>query len=289
VTTPVKGFLSASIWDSEEESSLTTWSLQMDWKVNSDLLAAEVEQILAAHFESDAMRGSQAVMRRDFVYAGFCKIASLVPETVKLLLYHDIAHCLDRAGRRRDLKVKVTGNSPRAYFSVDRNDIFANSSIIPNLYRSTELMRFLAGVTGEESIIPAPYEPEEVVINCMQRPGDEHGWHWDDYRYSLIWLIKAPRRGNGGEIQFVTNTVWDKNAPAIEEYLATRPLESHFIEEGTAYLIKGDTNMHRVSPFLEEDTRIVSTFSYAGADEADRVVSHETMEELYPEAAAFVD
>jgi hypothetical protein len=247
-------------------------------------LASEIEQLIAAHFAGPRMRAELEIWRHDFQTYGFCKFARLVPESVKLLVYHDIAHSLDRAGRRRDLAIRVTDYSPRVYLSVDCADVFEHSVTIPILYRSPAFLRFLAELTDEPEVIPVPYAPEEVVINCMQRPRDEHGWHWDDYRYSLVWMVKPARRGNGGEIQIVRDTVWNKADPQIARYLRTRPIESHYIEEGTAYFIRGDTTMHRVSPLVEDDVRIISCFSYAGADELHRVVSHETMEELYPSA-----
>jgi hypothetical protein len=248
-----------------------------------------IDELVRAHWDQPSMQRALRESRAQFVRRGFAVLGQLVPDGLRTSVASDIEECLARAGRRRNLRIEATGGTPRIYRSVDRDDVFRHARTIPLLYRSTAFVGVLGQLTGEGDLIPAPYEPEEVVINCMECAGDEHGWHWDDYRYSLVWVYKAPRRGNGGEVQFVPNTVWNKRDPQVEHYLRTGPLESYAIEEGSAYLIRGDTLMHRVSPLLEDDTRVIACFTYAGRDELQRVVSHETMEELYPCRRIFVN
>jgi hypothetical protein len=243
-----------------------------------------VDALVRAHWDSEPMRRATDLVRAEFRERGFCIVPQLVPDALRRQAAAEIERSLEQAGRRRDLRIKATGDSPRIYRSVDRDDVFTHASIIPALYRSAAFAHALRALTGEAELIPAPYQPEEIVINCMERPGDEHGWHWDDYRYSLVWVHKAPRRGNGGEVQFVRDTRWDKRDPQIAHYLRTRTIETHYIEEGAAYLLRGDLLMHRVSPLIETDRRIIICFTYAGRDELERAVSHETMEELYPRA-----
>jgi hypothetical protein len=249
--------------------------------MTSDLVR-HIDPRVRAHWDSDAMRRELSLRRRVFSESGFCTIPELVPEELWRSIAAESARCVARAGRRRDLRIKATGDSPRIYRSVDRDDVFAHASITAALYRAPAFLAALGALAGEPDLIPAPYEPEEIVINCMERRGDEHGWHWDDYRYSLVWVHKAPRRGNGGEVQFVRDTHWDKDDPQVERYLRTRTIETPHIEEGDAYLLRGDRLMHRVSPLLEDDTRIITCFTYAGRDELERAVTHETLEELYP-------
>jgi hypothetical protein len=40
--------------------------------------------------------------------------------------------------------------------------------------------------------------------------------------------------------------------------------------------------MHRVAPTMRDTVRTIVCFSYAGIDELDRDVTHETMLHLYP-------
>ncbi|HTV73209.1 MAG TPA: hypothetical protein VME66_05865 [Candidatus Acidoferrales bacterium] len=248
-------------------------------------LSQEIDALIAGHWEQERMRRELSQAQAQFSRDGFSQIAQLVPEAVRVTVERDVARCLERGGRRRNLRIRATAQTPRVYRSVDRDAVFAFAWTIPSLYRSPAFLRVLGELTGERDLIPSPYEPEEIVINCMERADDEHGWHWDDYRYSLVWVHKAPRRGNGGEVQFVPNTFWNKRDPQVEHYLRRGPVESRYIEEGAAYLIRGDILMHRVSPLREDDLRIITCFTYAGRDELDRDVSHETLEELYPSAA----
>jgi hypothetical protein len=250
--------------------------------MTGDLLVQHVDAHVRAHWDSAAQRRAAILLRREFSERGFCTIAQPVPEALRESVAAESVRCVALAGRRRDLRIKATGDSPRIYRSVDRDDVVAHAAITTALYRSPAFLRAIGALAGEPELIPAPYEPEEIVINCMERRGDEHGWHWDDYRYSLVWVHKAPRRGNGGEVQFVRDTHWNKGDPQVERYLRTRTIETHSIEEGAAYLLRGDLLMHRVSPLLEDDTRIITCFTFAGRDELTRAVTHETLEELYP-------
>nr|WP_262121463.1 hypothetical protein [Serratia ficaria] len=164
--------------------------------------------------------------------------------------------------------------------SCSRDDIFNLTKILPGFYDDPALYQVLEKISNDK-VIKVPYVPEEIVINSMQLPEDEHGWHWDDYRYSLLYIVRAPREGNGGLIEFVPDTEWNKENPNIEGYLDKGPIYREYVPQGSFYFINGAKNLHHVSPLKEADLRIITCFSYAGADEIDRVVSHESMEEIY--------
>lgn len=249
--------------------------------MDGQALGAEIDGLIGRHWGAHR-RPEVLALKGELREGGFCLLPRLLPPGLQEAVAREVAGCIEQAGRRRDLRMASTADSPRRYLSVERNDIFVLSTTIPRLYRSDALIELLSSLTGEPELIPTPYRPEEIVINCMQRADDEHGWHWDDYRYSLVWVLQAPRRGNGGEVQFVRDTFWNKQAPQVAWFLQNRPLETRYVESGDAYLIRGDMLMHRVSPLLADDTRIIVCFTYAGADELQRVVSHETIEELYP-------
>ena len=217
---------------------------------------------------------------KDFQKLGFVRMDDFIPEQLRYLMELEVSNCLSETAKRRDIKVSSTDNSPRKYMSCDRNDIFAMARILPAFYSDPALYEVLDKITADK-VIKVPFEPEEIVINSMQLPEDEHGWHWDDYRYSLLFIVKAPREGNGGLVEFVPNTEWDKENPNIQAYLEKGPIYREYVPQGSFYLINGAANLHHVSPLLEADLRLIACFSYAGADEIDRVVSHESMEEIY--------
>jgi hypothetical protein len=217
---------------------------------------------------------------KEFKDLGFVRMDGFIPEMLRYVLELEILQCLSEAGKRRDVQVKSTGNSPRKYMGCSRDDIFSTTRILPAFYEDAALYKTLNRITGDD-VIKVPFEPEEIVINSMQLPEDEHGWHWDDYRYSLLFIVRAPREGNGGLVEFVPDTSWDKNDPKIEAYLEKGPIYREYVPQGSFYLINGAANMHRVSPLKEADLRLITCFSYAGADEQNREVSHESMEEIY--------
>ena len=241
-----------------------------------------VELLQSANLESHfaGKKGEIAAWKENFSQLGFVKMDGFIPVVLAYLMELEVLQCLREVARRHDIQVSSTGNSPRKYMSCGRKDIFRCSRVMTSFYEDLALFDVLCRITNDE-VIKAPFEPEEIVINCMQKPEDEHGWHWDDYQYSLLWILRAPRKGNGGLVEFVPNTAWDKENPRIEEYLRQGPIYREYIPQGTFYLINGAQNMHRVSPLKEYDLRLISCFSYASASERDRVVSHESMEEIY--------
>ncbi|NEY30951.1 ArpA protein [Streptomyces sp. PRKS01-65] len=237
----------------------------------------------------DGFGMEMADLQKRFRTDGYIEIPEFGPAGLKADIISEVYALLEEHGQRRQLKIASTGNSPRYYEAVGRNAIVANSEAIPASYRSPALLRFLAELTQEEGIVPVPWEPEEIVITRMTQTGDSHGWHWDDYSYSLIWIVEAPGEDEGGALEYVRDTEWDKQNPRIEEYLREGTVERRQPAKGSVYLLKADTAMHRVAPLTKEGARrVILCYSYATLADLDRDVTHETMEELYPEDHASV-
>lgn len=184
------------------------------------------------------------------------------------------------AGRRRDLRIRATGDSPRRYANVSRDAIVERDGLLAAVYRDDAVRRAIATLAGEPAIFTVPYAPEEIVLARMERAGDTHGWHWDDYAFSLVWVLDAPGPSDGGAIEFVCETTWDKSDPQIDAYVA-RGSERLSLRCGDAYLLDGTVVLHRVAPLLRDAQRTIVCFSYARASDFDRPISHETLEALY--------
>lgn len=226
-------------------------------------------------------------LQREYAPEGYLKIDDFAPPEVWAAVADEVEQLLATAAHRRDLTVASTGNSPRRYDAIARDDIIDRSALIPSLYRSPTLLRFLAGITGEEKIIHVPHEPEEVLITRMAEPGDSHGWHWDDYPFAMIWLIDAPPAEDGATVEFIPHTTWEKENPRIDEHLTEHEIRRHNPATGSIYLLRADTALHRVSPLTREGAvRTVLVFSFATPADLEREVSHESMEDVYPEAYA---
>jgi hypothetical protein len=228
-----------------------------------------------------------AELMREYAPEGYVEMREFAPPEVWAAVVDEVDHLLTTAAHRRDITVASTGNSPRRYDAISRDDIVEGSTLIPSLYRSPELLRFLARLTGEEEIIHVPHEPEEVLITRMAEPGDSHGWHWDDYPFAMIWLIDAPPAEDGATVEFIPHTTWDKENPRIDEHLVEHEIRRRNPPTGSIYLLRADTALHRVSPLTREGAvRTVLVFSFATPADLEREVSHESMEDVYPEAYA---
>lgn len=244
-------------------------------------------ETLTAAFESylDGMGERVNEIARDYQPDCCLQIPDFAPPEVREAIFAEVQQLLDTRAQRRDLTVASTGNSPRRYDALSRQDIVENSSLIPAIYRAPAFRRFLAAITGEPEIITVPHEPEEILISRMAEPGDSHGWHWDDYPFAVIWLVEAPPAEDGSTIEFIPNTRWDKDDPRIEEHLATHEIRRINPATGTIYLLKADTALHRVAPITREGAvRTALIFSFATPADAEREVTHESMADVYPEA-----
>lgn len=211
---------------------------------------------------------------------GVVQLHDFLPSTLLSELNQQADDLLDSFGRRIDVQVRSTGNTPRRYVSVGRNDVFKNSSLIKKLYFDRDVILFFEKL-AQSAVIVAPYEPEQAVVNRMNQEGDTHGWHWDDYSYSVVLVLTAPQRENGAQVECVDRTCWDKDAARVEDYLRKKPVRSLALDSGSAYVLLGKRVMHRVSPMLRADTRKIICFTYAAESERFNSVDHGSMQDIY--------
>lgn len=211
---------------------------------------------------------------------GVVPLPDFLPKSLHQALERQADGLLDAHGKRIDVLVQSTGGTPRKYVSVSRHAVFEHSSLIPQLYLDPTLMQFFGALTGTE-VIPAPYEPEQIVINLMDQEGDTHGWHWDDYTYSVVLVLTAPDWRNGAQLECVAGTSWNKGSARVEHHLRNKVVRSLALTAGTAYILEGKTVMHRVTPMLRADTRKIICFTYATDAERHRMLDHESMQDIY--------
>ena len=221
--------------------------------------------------------------RRDFSYLGAAKVPFLVPEAVKQAVAAEVLE-LAVTGVRRDLRFAETDGSPRKMSNVRRDEIFQHAGAIPAIYSAPGLRDALAEVVGERVHL-CPYEPEQYLITRLEQDGDTHGWHWDDFRFALVWVVECPRVEDGGFVQCVPGTVWDKQNPSINRALVSRPVYSIELSPGDLYVMRTDTTMHRVYP-LRQGRRTILNMGFASTHDLDKDMSHETMDNLWAVPAA---
>ncbi|GII85580.1 hypothetical protein Ssi03_35700 [Sphaerisporangium siamense] len=234
---------------------------------------------LETHLATNVSEESIARARRDFSYLGHAKIPFLVPDSVKKAVADEVNRLLEVGSVRRDVSFAETDHSPRRMRNVRRKEIVEFGTVIPGVYNSARMLQSLGQIAGEP-VHPCPYEPEQFVITCLEKDGDTHGWHWDDYSFAVVWVIETPPIADGGFVQCVPGTVWNKADPQINRTLTRHPIYSVELFSGDLYLMRTDTTLHRVYPVVN-GTRKIINMGYASTRNLTMELSHETMDGLW--------
>ncbi len=135
-------------------------------------------------------------------------------------------------------------------------------------------------MVGEE-LSTCPYAGEHYVISRLRKSGDTHGWHWDDYAYGFVLILEAPDYREGGFVQAVAHTAWDKRNPDVHGALLASQVRSYAFAPGDAYVIKTDTTMHRVYPIRGNAGRTIVNTTWANAADLATPKTHETNDLLF--------
>lgn len=217
--------------------------------------------------------------RKEFTSTGFARVPYILPDSVKGRLAEEINGLLDRRSVRRDLELKQTGYSRRSMRNVTAADIRAENGWVEAVYRS-EQFRAALGRVADEEVLVCPYEPEHYVITSLERSSDTHGWHWDDYSFGVIFVVDCPPLEDGGFVQCVSGTSWDKENPRLYRTLVENPIVSNELHPGDVYILRTDTTLHQVHP-IRRGRRTIVNMAYAAERDLSKKISHETMEELF--------
>ncbi|BCK53954.1 MULTISPECIES: HalD/BesD family halogenase [Nocardia] len=235
--------------------------------VNTRYEVEHAQRIAAAH--DDLERHGAAV------------VSWLFPASVRYAIAAEAIWLAEQLGVRRDLAFAETGFTPRRMRNVRRAQIAESGVVIRETYASPEVAEVVAAVAGQ-AVYSCPYEPEQFVVTQLDRVGDTHGWHWDDYSFALVWVAECPDTVDGGFVECVPGTVWDKQQPGIEQVLRDRAIHRLEAGPGQVYLMRASTTLHRVHP-IRRGRRTIVNMAFAAEDELSRPVSHETMDALWSE------
>jgi hypothetical protein len=230
---------------------------------------------LRRHADQDISPTAVETARRQYSYLGHAKVSFLAPPAVKEAIAEEVRSLITSAGVRRDLSIPQTGHSPRRMRNVGQADIVALSTVIPQIYPAEPVLQTLSAVAGEP-VHPCPWEPEQYVITHLEKDGDTHGWHWDDYTFALVWVVDTPSYEDGGFVQCVPGTRWNKDQPEVHRQMLSRPIYSLELFPGDLYLMKTNTTMHRVYP-VKHGHRTIINMSYASTADLSMRVDHQTM------------
>jgi len=246
--------------------------------MDTTVLLKELEN----HVDKGLPAAEVAAARERLDTVGHARVSFLAPDAVKQAVAAEVKDLLAIGGTRRELRFAETDYTPRRMRNLTRAQIAAASPIIRALYASGALLRAMSQVAGEPVHV-CPYEPEQYVITCLEKDGDTHGWHWDDYTFALVWVVECPSVDDGGFVQCVPGTTWDKKSPGIHRAMVSSPIYSMELFPGDLYLMRTNTTMHRVFP-VRNGTRKIINMGYASTSDLTADFSHETMDQLWATA-----
>jgi hypothetical protein len=235
---------------------------------------------MASHLAASLGAEEVSELRARFAAEHIAVLRGLCPPELLEPIKDEVDDIMDRYGTRRELVFAITDNTPRSMTTVGQPVIKTEGPLIDAFYFSSTLRQYLATVVGEK-LYTCPYAGEHYVISRLGRSGDTHGWHWDDYTYGLILVLEAPHYTEGGFVQAVPNTSWDKDNPDVYGALISSQVRSYALEPGDAYIIKTNTTMHRVHPIRGGGRRTIVNMTLASAEDLARPMSHETNDELF--------
>ncbi len=259
-------------------------SITSDRQTTPRELSSSVDALFAAHlanaFGDERMARLEKQFRSEHVapLRGFCPADLFAP------LRDEALEIIDEFGIVHDFEFAITGNTPRHMTTVGQPVIKERGPLIHATYFSPVVKEFLSRVSGE-SLSTCPYPGEHYVISRLTRSGDTHGWHWDDYSYGFVLVLEAPGYRDGGFVQAVPHTAWDKDDPDINGALLKSCVRSYALGAGDAYVIKTDTTMHRVFPISGNGRRTIVNMTFASASDLARPMTHETNDVLFGGAA----
>lgn len=232
---------------------------------------------------ADIERSEIEVAADQFAARGFAVVPSVSTPEVSSLLADELERLTSERAVRREFLMEETGNSLRKMSNVRRNEIFEESRVVPRMYESTAL-RTLLGQVAREPVHICPYEPEQCVVTHLEEGGDTHGWHWDDYAFALVWVTECPPIDDGGFVQCVPRTKWDKKNPRVNAQMASSVIYTVELKKNDVYFMRADTTLHRVAP-VERGQRTIVNMGYASTADLTKPIDHGTMDTLWADNA----
>jgi hypothetical protein len=244
----------------------------------------EVDALFAAHIASEFGEDRVHELRQQYQREHVVPLRKFCPPALFDALRDEAFFIIERHGVARDFVFEITDNTPRHLTTVGQPIIKEHGPLIHRMYFSPVLKDFMSRIVGED-LFTCPYAGEHYVISRLQKAGDTHGWHWDDYTYGFVMILEAPDYRDGGFVQGVPNTAWDKKNPDVHKALLESRVYSYAFSAGDAYLIKTDTTMHRVYPIRGKGRRTIINTTWANAQDLVTPRTHETNDVLFGGAA----
>jgi hypothetical protein len=220
------------------------------------------------------------LLSQHFRREGYVKLRGMVPDDLFDEVRNETLRLIQEYGQRIDIQMKETGNTKRSMTTISADKIGSGSALIPAVYESEALKRFLSSIANEP-VVDCPWEGEKYIAIQQHKKADTHGWHWGDFSFTVIWILEAPSGEFGGQLQTVPHTDWDKEDPRVVEHLETYPIRTWPHDTGDMYFLRSDTTLHRTIPLAADLSRIILNTCWASERDLQKEASHETMHAMF--------
>ncbi len=144
------------------------------------------------------------------------------------------------------------------------DDQVSTSSPLRSLYDNQYFRNFLCAVLGEAAIFPYADKLSSINVHYAQE-GQELAWHFDNSSFATTLLIQKAE--GGGQFEYCRGIGPSDTSSAdftkISELIdGTAEPASVNLDAGALVLFRGRTALHRVTPVVGSQTRILSVLAY---------------------------
>lgn len=156
-------------------------------------------------------------------------------------------------------------DTPRIMKVLGGMTILKHSSVLPLLYKHSQLISLLKKIVGKK-IYDCLHPQEFMAIHYQQGKGATHGWHYDDADLTLVIVLEAPDEEYGGNLQFIGNEIKKddgniKNIVDLAERQNKIRIKHH--KKGDCYLLNSGQCLHRVTPINTDSAkRVITIMAY---------------------------
>ena len=246
--------------------------------VNRETIA-RVDAMIAGH--RDGVAETLAGAKKQYSAEHYARTTGLLPAELVALLRAEARKLTDANTRRIDIKVPVTGDTPRRLGSLPNWLFQKESDLFTALYNSVRFRALISEVV-QTPILDATFEDEKITGTHQSLRGDTHGWHWGDHEFAFIFIAEAPGIEHGGMLQSCPHTPWDKSDPAVHQRLSEGTIRTYHHAGGESYVFKTDTSLHRTVPIVTDGVeRIIVNLTYASFRDWLEEKSYETTNAVY--------
>jgi hypothetical protein len=145
-----------------------------------------------------------------------------------------------------------------------QDDQIPENSPLHTLYDAEIFREFLCTVLGEEGLYDYADNLSSVNLHYADE-GKELGWHFDNSSFATTILIQKAEAG--GIFEYVENVrdadKGEMNFDGVADILDGKtPVKTMNMPEGTLSLFRGRNAMHRVTPTIGDQTRMLVVLAY---------------------------